>query len=77
MGLHDPFGHFKHKLWPKERSGVTLISLRVNDVPHTIRKLLMRVASLLHTSSQSEVCTQSYVPQSCGNPSCENFETPT
>jgi hypothetical protein len=18
MGLHDPFGHFKHKLWPKE-----------------------------------------------------------
>jgi hypothetical protein len=22
MGLHDPFGHLKHKLWPKERSGV-------------------------------------------------------
>jgi hypothetical protein len=22
MGSHDPFGHLKHKLWPKERSGV-------------------------------------------------------
>jgi len=24
MGLHDPFGHFKHKLWPKEESGLKL-----------------------------------------------------
>jgi hypothetical protein len=24
MGLHDPFGHLKHKLWPKEESGVKL-----------------------------------------------------
>jgi hypothetical protein len=24
MGLHDPFGHLKHKLWPKERPGVKL-----------------------------------------------------
>jgi hypothetical protein len=24
MGSHDPFGHFKHKLWPKERSEVKL-----------------------------------------------------
>jgi hypothetical protein len=24
MGLHDPFEHLKHKLWPKERSGVKL-----------------------------------------------------
>jgi hypothetical protein len=24
MGLHDPFGHLKHKLWPKEGSGVKL-----------------------------------------------------
>jgi hypothetical protein len=47
MGLHDPFGHFKHKLWPKEKSGVKLsiwfpttksritpISLHANGVPH-------------------------------------------
>jgi hypothetical protein len=25
MGSHDPFGHLKHKLWPKERLGVKLI----------------------------------------------------
>jgi hypothetical protein len=24
MGSHDPFGHLKHKLWPKERLGVKL-----------------------------------------------------
>jgi hypothetical protein len=24
MGSHDPFGHFKQKLWRKERSGVKL-----------------------------------------------------
>jgi hypothetical protein len=24
MGLHDPFGHLKHKLWPKERLRVKL-----------------------------------------------------
>jgi hypothetical protein len=24
MGLHDPFGHLKHKLWPKEGLGVEL-----------------------------------------------------
>jgi hypothetical protein len=25
MGLHDLFGHLKHKLWPKEGSGVKLV----------------------------------------------------
>jgi hypothetical protein len=24
MGSHDPFGHFKHKLWPKKRLGIKL-----------------------------------------------------
>jgi hypothetical protein len=24
MGSHDPFGHLKHKLWPKERPGIKL-----------------------------------------------------
>jgi len=24
MGSHDPFGHLKHKLWPKEGLGVNL-----------------------------------------------------
>jgi hypothetical protein len=25
MGSHDPFGHLKHKLWPKERPKVKLV----------------------------------------------------
>jgi hypothetical protein len=24
VGLHDPFGQLKHKLWPREGSGVKL-----------------------------------------------------
>jgi hypothetical protein len=24
IGLHDPFGHLKHKLWSEEKSGVKL-----------------------------------------------------
>ncbi len=24
MGSHDPFEYLKHKLWPKERSGVKM-----------------------------------------------------
>jgi len=24
MGLHDPFGYLKHKLWPQEGMGVKL-----------------------------------------------------
>ncbi len=25
VGSHDPFEHLKHKLWPKEESGVNLV----------------------------------------------------
>jgi hypothetical protein len=61
MGLHDPFGFLKHKLWPKERLGVRLtISLLtikcweshlfiyfVGGVTHTIGKLLTKATTLL------------------------------
>ncbi len=33
MGFHDPFGHFKHKLWPKEGSGVTPNHKKVKNWP--------------------------------------------
>jgi hypothetical protein len=62
MGLHDPFGHLKHKLWPKEGSGVPPISWCVGGMRHTIGKISTRATTLLQTSSQSEVCTQSYEP---------------
>jgi hypothetical protein len=43
---------------------------------HPVEKLLMRATTLLQTSSQSEVCTQSYGPQSHESPNFGNFGTP-
>jgi hypothetical protein len=62
MGLHDPFGHLKHKLWPKERLGIAPISLCVGNVQNTVEKPLTRATMLLQTSSQLKVFTQSYGP---------------
>jgi hypothetical protein len=45
--LHDPFGHLKHKLWPKEKSRIDLISLHAGDIQQAIRKLSMRATTLL------------------------------
>jgi hypothetical protein len=38
MGSHHPFGHLKHKLWPKEGSGVKLVV----QVPTTKSQKLTR-----------------------------------
>jgi hypothetical protein len=57
MGLNDPFGYLKHKLWPKKRSRIAQIYLRACGVLHIIRKLLTRVTTLLQTSSLLKVCT--------------------
>jgi hypothetical protein len=40
MSSHDSFGHLKHKLWPKERLGIDLTSLRVSGVPNIVGKEL-------------------------------------
>jgi len=61
LGLHDPFGHLKHKFWPKEGPEVKLpiwlsttkshkiarISLRATGVQHTIGELLRKATTLL------------------------------
>ncbi len=49
MGLHDPFGYFKHKLWPKEglKPTIVLISFRAGGVPHIVEKILTRATTLL------------------------------
>jgi hypothetical protein len=74
MGLHHPFGHLKHKLWPKKGPRVKLtiwlpttksqkidpIFLRTSGVRHTVKIFSTRVTTLLQTSSPSEVCTWSY-----------------
>ncbi len=47
MGSHDPFKHFKHKLWPKKKlwvkgceSKIASISSHAGGVRHTIGKIL-------------------------------------
>jgi hypothetical protein len=37
MGSHDPFGHLKHKLWPKERLGVKLPNWQFDFWPLKIK----------------------------------------
>jgi hypothetical protein len=43
-----------------KKSRIDSISLHPGGVKHTVRKLLTRAITLLHISSQSQVCTQSY-----------------
>jgi hypothetical protein len=31
MGLHDSFEYLKHKLWPKERLGVNVVTSALNS----------------------------------------------
>jgi hypothetical protein len=47
MGSHDPFGHLKHKLWLKEKSGIDPIFLCAGGVPHTVKKLSTKATTLL------------------------------
>jgi hypothetical protein len=42
------------------KSGIDLIYLSIDGMSHTIGKLSMRATTLLWTSSQLEVCSQSY-----------------
>jgi len=66
MGLHDPFGHLKHKLWPKKgwESNCQFDSQPLKVGNHSnffmCRWLATRARILLETSSQLEFCTQSY-----------------
>jgi hypothetical protein len=54
--------------------GIDSIPLRAGGVWHTIGKLSTRATTLLETSTQSEVYTQS---QNCDSANFGNFETPT
>jgi hypothetical protein len=57
MGFHCSFGHLKHKLWPKEGSGVKLpdqkksiidlIYLAAEGMQHIVGKFLTRATILL------------------------------
>jgi hypothetical protein len=76
MGSHDPFGHLKHKLWPKEKSRIKLAvwfpttkSCESTRFPHvqvanniSLERSWPGLQLWFQTSSQSEVYTQSYRP---------------
>jgi hypothetical protein len=47
MGLHYPFQYIKHKLWPKEGTGIAPISFCAGGMPHTIGKLSTKATNLL------------------------------
>jgi len=66
MGSYDLFGYLKHKLWPKERLGIALISLCAGGMPHIVGKISMKATIFLLTSPQLEVYTQNYAPPKLG-----------
>jgi hypothetical protein len=55
MGSHDPFGHLKHKLWPKEGSGVELaIWLPTTKSQELLRFLTCRWHATYHWKALNE-----------------------
>ncbi len=90
MGSHDPFGHLKHKLWPKERPRVKLaIWLPIIKSQESTWFPCVKVAcNILLESSQRglQLCFRPHLnwrfahkvmgPQSHGSPNFENFGTP-
>jgi hypothetical protein len=90
MGSHDPFGHLKHKLWPKERLGVKLtISLPTTksqestwfpcvqvacDIPLESSRRELQCFFKSHFNRRSAHKVMG--PQSNGSPNFGNFGTP-
>jgi len=81
MGSHGPFGHLKHKSWPKERLGVKLpestqfpyVQVACN-VPLENFQQGLQLFFRLHLNWRSAHKVMG--PQSCGNPNFGNFRTP-
>jgi hypothetical protein len=91
IGLHNPFGHLKHKLGPKERPRVKLaISLPTTKSQESPQFPCMQVTCNIPFKSSwwgLQLCFKPYLnwrstcklmgPQNHKNLNCENFETPT
>jgi hypothetical protein len=89
MGLHDPFGHLQHKLWPKERPKVKLaIWLPTTESQELTRFPCVQVAcnTMLESSWQGlQLCFRPHhnqrsarkviVPQSRGSSSLGDCES--
>ncbi len=89
--MHDPFGHLKHKLWPKEGSGVKLpIWLPTTKSRESLWFPCMQVACHIPLESSwqgLQLCFEPHLNQmfthkimglqSCESPNFRNFEIPT
>jgi hypothetical protein len=90
MSLYDPFGHLKHKLWPKEKSGVKLAVWLPTIKNHKLTQFpYVQVACNIPLEKFQwglQLCLRPYLnprfahkvirPQSRENPNFGNFETP-
>jgi hypothetical protein len=90
VGSHDPFGHLKHKLWPKEGPIVKLaVWLPTTKSQESTQFPYVKVTCdiLLEISWRwLQIFFRSHLnwrfehkvmgPQSCGNPNFGNFRTP-
>jgi hypothetical protein len=91
MALHDPFGYLKHKLWPKEGSGVKLaVWLPTTKSQESPRYPYIQVACNMPLESSrlglkfffwlyfnKKYAHKVVGIQSHGSPNFENFRTPT
>jgi len=87
---HDPFGHLKHKLWPKERPWIKLtVWLPTTKSWELTRFPCVQVGCNISLESswwRLQLCVIPHLnqkfthniigPQSCGNPNFGNFGTP-
>jgi hypothetical protein len=90
MGLHCPFEHLKHKLWPKKRSGVklpiwfpTTKSQELTQFPcvqvacHIPLEIYRQGLQLCFKPHHDRRSAREVMrPQSCGSPNCGNFGSP-
>jgi len=87
MGLHDPFGHLKHKLWPKERLQVKLTiwlpTIKSWELTRFIYVQVVCDISLKSSQWGLQFCSRPHLnlksareimsPQSCEIPNFGNF----
>jgi hypothetical protein len=52
VGSHDPFGHLKHELWPKERSGIIWLLTSKSRESTRFRYVLVLCDILLESSQR-------------------------
>jgi hypothetical protein len=91
VGSHDPFGHLKHKLWPKEGLGVKLTiwlpTIKSQESPQYPCVQVACDISLKSSRQGIQLCFRLHFdqrfahkvmrPQSCGSPNFGNFRTHT